>query len=96
MIALQVYEQWDNTIFLLFHVIFPVTPMDYGSLSSITLSFGACDTRHCQMIPIVDDSTLEQEETFSVELESTDDLHTRISLIRTNGQITIIDNDGRT
>ena len=74
-----------------------VTPMDYGSLSSLVLSFGACDTRHCGMIPIVDDMTLEQEETLSVVLESTEGgLHTRISLVRINGQITISDNDGET
>ena len=89
---------YDTTLQLLqVSILFTaVTPMDYGSLSSQVLSFDTCDTQHCEVIPIVDDLTLEQEETLSVVLERTEGLHTRISLVRINGQISILDNDGRT
>ena len=68
--------------------------MDYGAVSAI-LMFTACDTRQCENVPIVDDGTLELTETFIVTLERTPSLENNILLNPMNGDIDILENDGR-
>ena len=68
--------------------------MDYGALST-TLMFDTCESRQCYNISIVDDVTLEMTELFSVTLERTPDLNSRITLNPVDGAIDILDNDGR-
>ena len=67
--------------------------MDYGAVFTI-LMFTACDTRQCVEVPIVDDETLELTETFTVTLDRTPTLDTRITLNPVDGDIDILDNDG--
>ena len=67
--------------------------MDYLTLNSI-LSFGACQTRHCTDVTIMDDLVDEPLEYFDFTLERTPGLDTRISLNPVDGRIAIIDNDG--
>ena len=66
--------------------------MDYGALST-TLIFAACEMRHCDNISIVDDVTLEMTESFSVTLERTPDLSSRITLNPVDGKMNIFDDD---
>ena len=42
-----------------------VDPLDYKALST-TLMFTACETRHCLNVTIVDDMTVERNETLDV------------------------------
>ena len=65
--------------------------MDYIRLST-TLRFPACETRQCVNVAIVDDLTDEPEEGFSITLERTPDLNSRIILNPMNGDILIQDN----
>ena len=73
--------------------LFPGSPMDY-QLSSTILAFGACDTRLCVEIPIVDDEVVEWTESFTVTLERRSDLNSRITLDPVDGVVEIIDSDG--
>ena len=68
--------------------------IDYGGVSS-TLMFAACECQQCENITIVDDATLELTESFTVTLERTPNLHSRITLIPVDRDIEILDNDGR-
>ena len=70
-----------------------VDPMDYIGVSTI-LIFGACETRHCVDVTIVDDEVLEMTESFRVTLERTPDLHMRITLDPVDGVVEITDDDG--
>ena len=67
--------------------------MDYDSVPN-TLAFGACDTRQCTEIPIVNDMIVEMNESFFVTLEMTSDPDSRITLDLVDGEIEITDNDG--
>ena len=68
--------------------------MDYLGLSTI-LMFEACDRRHCVNITIVDDEVLERPvESFTVTLERTPFLDSRIERSLAKGEIVIRDNDG--
>ena len=58
---------------------------------STVLMFAACDTRQCENITIVDDETLELTETFTVTLDRTPALDTRITLSPVDGDINILD-----
>ena len=62
---------------------------------SAILMFAACDTRQCVNVPIADDETLELTETFIITLERTPSLENNILLNPMNGDIDILDNDGR-
>ena len=73
---------------------FLVTPTDYGAVSTI-LMFAACETRQCVDVAIMDDKTLELTETFIVTLKWTPALENRITLNPVDGDIEILDNDGR-
>ena len=57
--------------------------------SSKNLTFGACDTRQCTEIPIVDVMIVEMTESFFVILERTPDLDSRITLDHVDGEIEI-------
>ena len=67
--------------------------MDYETLST-TLTFAACETRRCVDVVIVDDMIVEQDETFTVTLQRTPDLDSRITFSQTAGAIEITNNDG--
>ena len=75
-------------------LIFTVAPMDYVALSEI-LMFGACQTRSCKNVTIVDDLVDEPEEFFRVLLTRTTGLDSRITLNPVEGRIVIMDNDGK-
>ena len=62
---------------------------------STTLMFAACETRQCDYISIVDDATLEMMESFSVTLERTSDLNSRITLNPVDGKMNVFDDDDR-
>ena len=73
---------------------FAVAPTDYAALSE-TLMFGACETRSCINVTTVGDLVDEPEEFFHVSLTRTTGLDGRITLNPVEGQIVIIDNDGK-
>ena len=73
---------------------FPVVSIDYGGVSS-TLMFAACESRQCENLTIIDDATLELTESFTVTLERTLNLNSRITLNPVDRDIEILDNDGR-
>ena len=57
--------------------LFPVSTYDYKiATMSQTLKFNSCDTRNCIGIEIVNDTTVEGTESFTISLDS---LHERIS-----------------
>ena len=68
--------------------------MDYVALSEV-LMFGACQTRSCTNVTIVDDLVDEEEEFFRVSLTRTTGLDSRITLNPVEGRIVIIGNDGK-
>ena len=59
------------------------------------LSFAECDTRQCVHVTIVDDVIVEQNEDFSVVLETTPDMYSRITLNPASGHVHIISEDGQ-
>ena len=65
--------------------------MDYGSVDT-TLPFAACEIRSCVNIPITNDNTLENTESFFVNLNR-NGLESRITLDPTRGEIEILDDD---
>ena len=65
--------------------------MDYGSVDT-TLPFDACDTRSCVNVSITNDDTLENTESFFVNL-NLNGLESRIMLDPTRGEIEILDDD---
>ena len=66
--------------------------MDYGSVDT-TLPFAACEIRSCVNIPITNDNTLENKESFFVNLNR-NGLDSRITLDPTREEIEILDDDG--
>ena len=70
-----------------------VAPMDYIWVSTI-LMFGACGTRHCVNVTIVNDDILEMPESFTVTLERTPGLDSRITLNPVDTVVEITDDDG--
>ena len=69
-----------------------VTPMDYGA-RDVILMFGACDTRECVNVTIVDDTEDEQDEDLVYNLTRTLGLNPNIILDPVNGVIEIEDDD---
>ena len=65
--------------------------MDYGSIYT-TLLFAACESQKCVNIPITNDNTLENTESFFVNLNR-NGLDSRITLNPTRGEIEILDDD---
>ena len=74
-------------------LIFLAGPSDYTGLSQ-QVTFDTCEDRSCVFIPILEDAVLELNETFTVNLDRTADLHPRIMLDPVQEEILIIDNDG--
>ena len=68
-------------------------PDDYEPLD-VTLMFDECETRRCVNVSIVDDFVDEPDKNFLYSLERTPDLHPRIDLDPTLGEMEIVDNDG--
>ena len=71
-----------------------VSPMDYEGLS-VLLAFSACETRQCVNVNIVDDFEIEQNENLFYTLERAPGLNPNIQLDLTQGEILIVDNDGK-
>ena len=67
--------------------------MDYGGVDTI-LMFAACQMRSCVEVSIVNDTVLENVESFDVTLQRTPDLDTRITLTPVDAVVEITDNDG--
>ena len=67
--------------------------MDYGA-RDVILMFGACDTRECINVPIVDDTEDEQDEYLVYNLTRTLGLNPNIILDPVNGVIEIVDDEG--
>ena len=62
---------------------------------STILMFDACDTRRCVNVTIVNDANFEPHEIFVITLERTPGLNDRITLDPVDGEITIIDEGGK-
>ena len=73
---------------------FVVSSMDYGAHVFTLLMFDACQTKRCLEIAIMDDVIPENRESFSVTLERTPTLDSRITLHPASGEIQISENDG--
>ena len=76
---------------MLFYIV-PSAPDDYTSVEDVII-FSPGINESCTMIPIVDDSVLENDEVFSVILSTTD---SDVSLDPSSATVTIVDNDGMT
>ena len=61
---------------------------------SRTVTFAACQIRHCLTIFIINDLEVENEESFMVVLERTPDLKSNISINPTSGDVIINSDDG--
>ena len=72
---------------------FSVAPMDYVQNTPVTLEFENCNMKQCHYIPIVDDDIIEGNEMFYVTLKRASD-GDNIKLLRVNGSIQIIDDEG--
>ena len=59
------------------------------------MQFGACDYIKCMDIRIRNDDKVEEIESFGVILKRVTDLDERISLNNVNGEVEIVDNDGK-
>ena len=71
----------------------PTAPDDYTLVENV-LTFSPGVNESCTtIIPIVDDSVLENDEVFSVTLSTTD---SDVSLDPASATVTILDNDGKT
>ena len=68
--------------------------MDYGALSML-LVFAACETRKCAIVTIVDDLEEELNENFLYTLEGAPGLNFDIRLNPVEGEVMILDNDGK-
>ena len=68
---------------------------DVGNKSA-TLTFPSCETRACNYISIIDDSSAERDRTLQIVLERTADLDRRIILDPSATELIIVDNDGST
>ena len=69
-----------------------VSPTDYTALDAI-LPFSVCQRTQCVSIPIINDSGLEDAETFTVRLERTSTLPAGITLSPDTTTVEIQDND---
>lgn len=69
-------------------------PSDYGAVST-TVTFEECDRRHCFDISITDDEMVEKRESFTVLLNRTAHLDSRVELERVISTVVITDTDSR-
>ena len=65
--------------------------MDYENVSTI-LTFPECESKSCVNISILDDVTVEKNQTFSISLDSTDS-RIIIDPDLKDGEVTIMDNE---
>ena len=64
--------------------------------TQVILTFQPCQTVACSNVTVVDDEIAEGNETFSVMLERSDTLDSRIKLSTSAANLTILsDNDGK-
>ena len=56
--------------------------------------FGACETRYCTTVTIIDDYIDEQNKKFFYTLDRTPGLHPNIELDAVDGEVVIVDDDG--
>ena len=67
---------------------------DYGALANPTLlRFGACETRQCVTIQIINDDRLEETESFNVSLEGAGEVNSTFILDPQQAVIYITDED---
>ena len=68
---------------------------DYAALSNPTLlQFGACETRQCVTVQIINDDKLEETESFNVSLEGASEVSSTLILDPQQALIYITDEDG--
>ena len=68
---------------------------DYAALSNPTLlRFGACETRQCVTIQIINDDKLEETESFNISLEGSHGVSSQFILDPQQASIYITDEDG--
>ena len=77
---------------MLFYIV-PTAPDDYTSVEDVIIFSPGINESCTTMIPIVDDSVLENDEVFNVILSTTD---SDVSLDPSSATVTIVDNDGMT
>ena len=80
-------------MFIISDFLYTASSEDYQP-QSMTLLFGACNTRHCVNIVIVNDLINEPVERFSLSLST--DLALHLPLRPQTSEVAIIDNDGET
>ena len=71
------------------HFVTSVADVDFITTSAV-LTFNASTPLQCDQVIIINDSILENNETFFVELESTDDV---VNVLLNSAPVTIIDDD---
>ena len=67
-----------------------VAPGDYTALTNITVTIAAGEMMNCSTVMVVNDTLLEEDETFTIMLTSSD---TGVNLGNNQTTITIIDDD---
>ena len=68
--------------------------MDYVPVNQ-TVVFDMCETRSCVTVTIIDDFIVERNERFFFALYRTPGLHPNIDLDPVDGEVVILDDDGR-
>ena len=71
------------------HFVTSAADVDFITTSAV-LTFNASTPLQCDQVIIINDSILENNETFFVELESTDDV---VDVLLNSAPVTIIDDD---
>jgi hypothetical protein len=71
----------------------PIAENDFVSLTSTTLTLTGTDGENCSTISILDDSMVERNETFSVQLSTS---NTAVDITQTSVMVTVIDDDAVT
>ena len=62
---------------------------------SRVLSFSACDTVQCKEVVIIDDTTVEKNESFDLIFERLPGVDGHVEMDPNRATITILDNDGK-
>ncbi len=71
----------------------PIAESDFVSLTSTTLTLTGTDGENCSTISILDDSMVERNETFSVQLSTS---NTAVDITQNSAMVTIVDDDAVT
>lgn len=80
-------------LFLPYFTLIPVDPASDYIANSTDLIFDRCSLEQCVAITLINDETLELNETFVISLERTAGLDERIRLVDTLKVVAIIDDD---